>query len=126
MGRSESIRRKPNPELEKRYREQGSCCFYCGIKIPYELVTRDHVLPKSKGGTFPNNSVFACKKCNGTKGSLSLEEFKQLIIGRTIAILRTVVNNDFKITQSQTDKFKHNHRILMSIVELINKNKVSL
>jgi hypothetical protein len=37
--------------------------------------TRDHVVPKSKGGT---KTVWACLKCNALKADLSLEEFRQL------------------------------------------------
>jgi 5-methylcytosine-specific restriction endonuclease McrA len=47
-------------------------CFYCGAPAK----TRDHKLPRSRGGTdAPENLVLACKSCNSSKGRLTAEEF---------------------------------------------------
>ena len=51
-------KRKRNEVLEKQYYDQGSCCIYCKEKVPYELITRDHFQPLSKGNTFLKNKVF--------------------------------------------------------------------
>lgn len=111
--------RRASPELEARYKKQGSCCYYCRSKIPFTYITRDHVLPKSQGHHLNDNSVFACYKCNTAKGHLSLEDFKAVILKRLVSMLKNIVKNKFIATQSIVDKFKHNHRILMSIVALI-------
>jgi hypothetical protein len=50
-------------------------CVYCG-QTNRKVLTLDHVIPQSKGG--PNsweNLVTACRKCNGEKADLSLEEY---------------------------------------------------
>jgi 5-methylcytosine-specific restriction endonuclease McrA len=50
-------------------------CVYCGDNNA-RLLTIDHVIPQSKGGTNSwDNLVAACKKCNGEKADLSLTEF---------------------------------------------------
>jgi len=52
-------------------------CFYCGVRLrpkgPY-MRTKDHVVPKSRGGT---KTVEACLKCNADKKDMSLEEFRR-------------------------------------------------
>jgi hypothetical protein len=40
-------------------------CAYCGQKFPHSGLTRDHVLPKSRGGRDVwENVVTACRSCN--------------------------------------------------------------
>lgn len=43
-------------------------CFYCGF---YEELTRDHVIPQSRGRLYrrPWNIVWACAYCNNKKGN---------------------------------------------------------
>lgn len=51
-------------------------CYYCRDKLHRGNRTRDHVHPKSKGGKLSkSNKVFACRICNSSKGSLSIEEW---------------------------------------------------
>lgn len=58
-------------------------CFYCNKSIKRfdtggDCLTRDHVYPKSKGGRLIiGNWVYACARCNGLKGNLTLQKFKQ-------------------------------------------------
>ena len=48
-------------------------CQYCNTKP--DLLTIDHVLPKSKGGTtIYTNVVSSCKSCNLKKGDRTLKE----------------------------------------------------
>jgi hypothetical protein len=45
-------------------------CLYCGKDLPDGGLTRDHVVPTSKGGRDTwDNVVSACKRCNHHKGS---------------------------------------------------------
>jgi hypothetical protein len=47
-------------------------CAYCGIEDPR---TKDHVIPKSRGGSDdPSNLVWACNRCNSKKGARTPEE----------------------------------------------------
>ncbi len=49
-------------------RKQGPYCYYCGLWFPMNLMTIDHVVPMSKGGTNNlNNLVLACYGCNRAK-----------------------------------------------------------
>ena len=60
---------------ENIYKRDNYECVYCG-EDNKKLLTLDHVVPQSKGG--PNsweNLVTACKKCNGEKSDLTLEEY---------------------------------------------------
>ena len=60
---------------ENIYKRDNYECVYCG-ESNRRLLTLDHVIPKAKGG--PNtweNLVTACKKCNGEKADLTLEEY---------------------------------------------------
>lgn len=45
-------------------------CLYCGRVFAPTLLTRDHVVPRSRGGEDGwDNVVAACKRCNHHKGS---------------------------------------------------------
>jgi hypothetical protein len=53
-------------------------CFYCGVRLRPSgpaMRTKDHVVPKSQGGT---KTVEACLKCNAAKADKSLEEFRRI------------------------------------------------
>lgn len=58
-------------------------CFYCARPIcknsidPDAEVTKDHMLPISRGGSdFIWNIVPACFRCNTMKGTMTVDEFK--------------------------------------------------
>jgi len=64
---------------ENIYKRDNFECVYCG-QTTKKLLTLDHVIPQSKGG--PNawdNLVTACKKCNGEKADLMVEEYTKNI-----------------------------------------------
>jgi len=47
-------------------------CRYCGVSAPDAVLTVDHVVPVSLGGSDdPSNLVAACKDCNSGKSSTS-------------------------------------------------------
>jgi len=49
----------------------GRPCAYCGD--PMAAPTRDHIHPRSKGGTLAHGKVLACLRCNGDKGAGRLD-----------------------------------------------------
>lgn len=51
-------------------------CAYCGDSFHnHHHLSRDHIVPKSKGGTNTwMNVVTACKPCNGKKDDMTLKE----------------------------------------------------
>ena len=60
-----------NSEIEKLYK---SDCFYCGTS---ENITLDHVIPLSRGGKHSvGNIVPACGRCNSSKGSKTIIEWR--------------------------------------------------
>ena len=60
---------------ENVYRRDNFECVYCGDNNRKTL-TLDHVIPQSKGGKDSwDNLVTACRRCNGEKSNLTLEEY---------------------------------------------------
>ena len=56
-------------------------CRYCRIKFDEDIEkTKDHVIPKSKFGyDVKENRVFACYECNQWKGSMTLDEWHDVL-----------------------------------------------
>lgn len=53
-------------------------CYYCGVDLTEETATRDHVIPKSQGGTDASENVVpCCLKCNREKADMSIGEFME-------------------------------------------------
>lgn len=50
-------------------------CRGCGKYMPFEKMTLDHKVPKSKGGTLANTNIqLMCQPCNVAKGNRMPEE----------------------------------------------------
>ena len=65
------------PPLSNRelFLRDGHLCLYCGKQFPERMLTRDHILPLSRGGEDCwSNVVSACKPCNHAKGARRPEE----------------------------------------------------
>jgi len=61
-----------NPEL---FRRDHYMCAYCGNIFKSLFLTRDHVIPRSKGGLDKwTNCVTACEKCNHRKDDHLLDD----------------------------------------------------
>lgn len=57
------------------FRRDNHRCLYCGQQYARGDLTRDHVLPTSRGGTNRwENVVAACKRCNWQKDDRTPEE----------------------------------------------------
>lgn len=51
-----------------RYTYYAGCCAYCGVPVPLDKCTKDHVKPVVAGGSnWPANLVPACSTCNSRK-----------------------------------------------------------
>lgn len=51
-----------------------SRCFYCGDRTTH--LEQEHIVPKSKGGVDSiNNLVLACRQCNISKGTRSIQDY---------------------------------------------------
>ena len=65
-------RPRATPPLTNRalFRRDLHVCMYCGDPTRESDLTRDHIVPKSRGGRDVwNNVVAACKRCNQRKGN---------------------------------------------------------
>lgn len=61
-----------NPKLFVRDRQ---VCAYCGDHFHVDDLTREHIVPTSRGGLDSwTNCITACRSCNGRKGSRLLHE----------------------------------------------------
>ena len=61
-----------NPKLFVRDRH---VCAYCGSDFHVDDLTREHIIPTSRGGHDTwMNCITACRACNGRKGSRMPEE----------------------------------------------------
>ena len=85
-----------NKELRLRvYNKYKGHCAYCGCKLEYKDMQVDHIKPLARGQTptlrkmmgieigddsFKNLNP-ACRACNFRKGMLTIEEFRQAILG---------------------------------------------
>lgn len=56
----------------------GGRCGYCGGKTKRMYRTRDHIVPKVKGGkTVDANLIASCRQCNQNKADFDLEDFRK-------------------------------------------------
>lgn len=75
----------------KIYLDQDRKCIWCKQPYPAKSMSRDHVLPLSKGYPILRyreedrtiryaNMVLACERCNSFKSNRTLEEFEMWIM----------------------------------------------
>ena len=58
------------------YYLQNSECAYCFNRIPFKKMTKEHLIPKSKGGTDDiGNICLVCYKCNQIRAN-NMEDFE--------------------------------------------------
>lgn len=84
--RGESRRsRATHPALPERgnamlFRRDRMVCAYCGEVFTRNDLTRDHIVPRSKGGADTwTNCVTACLDCNQKMGARRVEDFRPLL-----------------------------------------------
>jgi hypothetical protein len=76
-GGDQLARPRTKPPLTNRalFERDNYQCMYCGHSHGYYNLTRDHILPRSRGGRDCwENVVAACKRCNQFKGNRRAEE----------------------------------------------------
>lgn len=57
------------------FRRDGYRCMYCGLILSCSELTRDHIVPTSRGGEDRwENVVAACKRCNHQKADKMLDD----------------------------------------------------
>jgi 5-methylcytosine-specific restriction endonuclease McrA len=67
-----------NPKLFARDRQ---VCAYCGGSFLPDELTREHIVPTSRGGSDTwMNCITACRPCNGHKGNRMPEEARMALL----------------------------------------------
>ena len=67
-----------NPKLFARDRH---VCAYCGGRFDFDDLTREHIVPASRGGSDSwMNCITACRSCNGRKGNRLPEEARMPLL----------------------------------------------
>lgn len=65
---------------QKKFFLRNDKCCYCGRNLNNMQRTREHILPKSKGGTDSlKNLRPCCFECNQLKSDLELRQFKTVV-----------------------------------------------
>lgn len=63
------------------FARDGHFCMYCAKEFPSSLLTRDHIVPTSRGGDDRwENVVAACRRCNQYKSNFLLEEIRMDLV----------------------------------------------
>ncbi len=66
---------------EALFARDGGMCMYCGVKPRTSNLSRDHIVPISRGGVDTwTNVVTACKRCNNHKAGFLPEERKMSLL----------------------------------------------
>jgi len=77
------------------YKKTNGHCGYCGKKL--ELNSKwhiEHMQPKSRRGSSNlDNLIPSCPTCNLNKNNKNPQEFKALIIAKTIKFIRYAMND---------------------------------
>ena len=69
------VERVPTLNNRNLFRRDLHMCAYCGKEFKDHVLTRDHIVPASKGGpTSWTNCVTACTPCNSRKDDLTLKQ----------------------------------------------------
>lgn len=75
---------RPPSDVYSLFTRQRGRCWYC--RRPMSLggadssaATRDHVIPRSRGGKTAGNVVAACYACNQRKRAMLPADFKSLL-----------------------------------------------
>lgn len=74
-GKFKRANKVPSLTNSALFRRDQCTCAYCGKTISEHKLTRDHIVPTSRGGTNTwTNVVSACAPCNNDKDDRLLEE----------------------------------------------------
>lgn len=78
---SKRAHKAPTLDNETLFERDGNICAYCAKRFKFYDLTRDHVIPRSKGGKdIWTNVVTACGPCNHRKDNHLLEEVGMQLI----------------------------------------------
>jgi hypothetical protein len=86
-------------------RRDGHDCHWCGGHLSKRNTTRDHVIPRTEGGTYHHeNLVLACGECNHARGSTrylahaehcGLDPIETIIVWHRAALRHRIITGDW-------------------------------
>jgi 5-methylcytosine-specific restriction endonuclease McrA len=63
-------------EVNELIERDGRACVWCGRELWHRDLTREHVVPRSRGGHMTaENAVVACRSCNKRRGSRPVDAY---------------------------------------------------
>lgn len=78
---SRAWRQSPALTNHKLFTRDRGVCAYCGHHFSFEALTREHIVPVSRGGRDGwMNCITACRGCNGRKGNRLPEEARMTLL----------------------------------------------
>lgn len=78
------------PDVKSYILKNNIPCPYCGGKLNSSNITKDHIIPKAKGGQNNiENYIYCCNVCNRLKGRNSLSNYMR---GRSYVFLINYLN----------------------------------
>ena len=78
---SRAWRQVPTLSNNKLFARDRGFCAYCGGRFHSDELTREHIVPVSRGGTDTwMNCITACRGCNGRKGNRLPEEARMSLL----------------------------------------------
>lgn len=77
----DKVRKEPPLTNSALFRRDQNYCLYCGNHFRDADLSRDHVVPVSRGGKDTwKNVVTACKRCNARKGNRLLDQCEMQLL----------------------------------------------
>ncbi len=78
---SRAWRQTPTLSNLKLFVRDRNVCAYCGGHFRFDALTREHIVPVSRGGEDSwMNCITACRTCNGHKGNRMPEEARMTLM----------------------------------------------
>ena len=78
---SRAWRQTPALANRKLFARDRCVCAYCGGRFDEDALTREHIVPVSRGGHDTwMNCITACRACNGHKGNRLPEEARMSLL----------------------------------------------
>jgi 5-methylcytosine-specific restriction endonuclease McrA len=78
---SRAWRQAPALANHKLFSRDRQVCAYCGHQFAFDDLTREHIVPTSRGGHDTwMNCITACRGCNGRKGNRLPEEARMTLM----------------------------------------------
>lgn len=92
------IKRGNLPKL-RRWQAQGGRCFYCREEGEYKDAIKEHIIPRSKGGT---KTVLSCRQCDKIKKNHTDSEYFDGIISSAETLIKKATAIKLKLERYQS------------------------